>query len=78
MKQKKVLDHNDPLARFIASLCWSEWEGCACGLKKDHEGLHKCGSELCPCTWTDEQAEQWWVEFQQELGEVRPHRRRRS
>lgn len=48
---------------YVKARCWSCWEGCACDLPKEHEGIHKCGCDTCDCTWTTEQEMEWLAEM---------------
>lgn len=48
------------LDELVATSCLSDWEGCLCGLPKDHEPPHRCPVASCGCEWTDEQSDEWW------------------
>lgn len=51
---------NDELAAFIRTQCMDCFDGCCCGLPKNHEGLCVCAAKGCGCTWTHEQADAWY------------------
>ncbi len=42
---------------FVDGHCWSLWEGCMCGGRRGHTGLHVCAA--CPCSWTDAESATW-------------------
>jgi hypothetical protein len=60
------------LADYVAKHCLSEWEGCICGKRKYHEGMHSCASPSCDCTWTDAQEDEWWRSFREKYRLVAP------
>jgi hypothetical protein len=39
------------------------WEGCMCGLTRDHEGLCHCISDGCGETWDLHQAKEFEKQF---------------
>lgn len=54
------------LEQFVATTCFSLFDGCCCGKAKNHLDLHKCPSRHCNTEWTTEQAADWWAKAKQE------------
>lgn len=50
---------------LIESSCWSDYEGCVCGLSSNHEGLHKCFH--CDVPWDDDMSAEWEQKMNTEI-----------
>lgn len=51
---------------YIQQSCMSMYEGCMCGLDKNHEDPHICVAADCDETWTTQESITWWKEFVKE------------
>lgn len=74
MQLRMTEEQRERFEAYVDASCWSLWEGCACGLLKEHEGLHVCACVTCHCTWNDEQADAWEVELHSDIAKWRQAR----